>query len=29
MPKAGGGEHGSIAQFEGSEGNIVALFSNN
>lgn len=27
MPKAGGGEHGSIAQFEDSEGNIVALFS--
>jgi predicted enzyme related to lactoylglutathione lyase len=29
MPKAGGGEHGSIAQFEDTEGNIIALFSNN
>jgi predicted enzyme related to lactoylglutathione lyase len=29
MPKAGGGEHGSIAQFEDSEGNLIALFSNN
>jgi uncharacterized protein len=28
MPKAGGGEHGSIAQFEDSEGNVIALFSN-
>jgi predicted enzyme related to lactoylglutathione lyase len=28
MPKASGGEHGSIAQFEDSEGNLVALFSN-
>ena len=27
MPKAGGGEHGSIAHFEDSEGNLVALFS--
>ncbi len=29
MPKAGGGEHGSIAQFEDSEGNLVGLYSNN
>jgi len=29
MPKASGGEHGSIAQFEDSEGNLVALFSDN
>jgi predicted enzyme related to lactoylglutathione lyase len=28
MPKVGGGEHGSIAHFEDSEGNLVALFSN-
>ncbi|MDQ2944324.1 MAG: VOC family protein [Candidatus Dormibacteraeota bacterium] len=28
MPKAGGGEHGAIAHFEDSEGNLVALFSN-
>ena len=28
MPKTSGGEHGSIAQFEDSEGNLVALFSN-
>jgi len=28
MPKASGGEHGSIAQFEDSEGNLVSLFSN-
>ena len=27
MPKAGGGEHGSIAHFEDCEGNLVALFS--
>jgi predicted enzyme related to lactoylglutathione lyase len=27
MPKAGGGEHGSIGQFEDPEGNIVALYS--
>ena len=27
MPKAGGGEHGSIAHFEDSEGNLIALFS--
>lgn len=29
MPKASGGELGSIAQFEDSEGNLVALYSNN
>jgi predicted enzyme related to lactoylglutathione lyase len=28
MPKAGGGEHGSIAHFEDCEGNLIALFSN-
>jgi uncharacterized protein len=28
MPKTGGGEHGAVAQFEDSEGNLVALFSN-
>jgi predicted enzyme related to lactoylglutathione lyase len=28
MPKAQGGEHGAIAHFEDSEGNLVALFSN-
>jgi predicted enzyme related to lactoylglutathione lyase len=27
MSKTGGGEHGSVAQFEDSEGNLVALFS--
>ena len=27
MPKSGGGEHGSIGQFEDPEGNIVALYS--
>lgn len=26
MPKAQGGEHGAIAHFEDSEGNLVALF---
>jgi predicted enzyme related to lactoylglutathione lyase len=29
MPEASGGEHGSIAQFEDSEGNLVGLYSNN
>lgn len=28
MPKTSGGEHGAVAQFEDSEGNLVALFSN-
>ena len=28
MPRAGGGEHGSIGQFEDTEGNLVALYSN-
>jgi uncharacterized protein len=28
MPKSGGGEHGAIAHFEDTEGNLVALFSN-
>jgi predicted enzyme related to lactoylglutathione lyase len=28
MPKSGGGEHGAIAHFEDSEGNLVALFEN-
>jgi uncharacterized protein len=28
MPKTGGGERGAVAQFEDSEGNLVALFSN-
>jgi predicted enzyme related to lactoylglutathione lyase len=28
MPKTSGGEHGAIAHFEDSEGNLVALFSN-
>ena len=27
MPRAGGGEHGSIGQFEDTEGNTVALYS--
>jgi predicted enzyme related to lactoylglutathione lyase len=27
LPKSGGGEHGSIAQFEDPEGNVVALYS--
>jgi uncharacterized protein len=26
--RAGGGEHGSIGQFEDTEGNLVALYSN-
>jgi hypothetical protein len=28
MPKTQGGEHGAIAHFEDSEGNLVALFEN-
>ena len=28
MPRTGGGEHGSIGQFEDTEGNLVALYSN-
>ena len=27
MPRAGGGEHGSIGQLEDLEGNVVALYS--
>jgi predicted enzyme related to lactoylglutathione lyase len=27
MPKASGGDHGAVAQFEDSEGNLVALYS--
>ena len=28
MARAGGGEHGSIGEFEDPEGNLVALYSN-